>query len=78
MFSRKPRWPVWWTNSTSQENVIMGRVIPAGTGMPVYRDTFVKGDFTRCSMKTKKQKRLALVLHASRRQVGLPPAFFFS
>jgi hypothetical protein len=56
----------------------MGRVIPAGTGMPVYRDTFVKGDFTRCSMKTKKQKRLALVLHASRRQVGLPPAFFFS
>ncbi len=28
-----------------KENVIMGRVIPAGTGMPVYRETFVKGDF---------------------------------
>ncbi|MDI6802013.1 MAG: DNA-directed RNA polymerase subunit beta' [Thermodesulfovibrionales bacterium] len=28
-----------------KENVIMGRVIPAGTGMPVYRNTFIKGDF---------------------------------
>lgn len=28
-----------------KENVIMGRVIPAGTGMPVYRETFIKGDF---------------------------------
>jgi len=28
-----------------KENVIMGRVIPAGTGMPVYRDTFIEGDF---------------------------------
>jgi DNA-directed RNA polymerase subunit beta' len=28
-----------------KENVIMGRVIPAGTGMPQYRETFIKGDF---------------------------------
>jgi len=28
-----------------KENVIMGRMIPAGTGMPIYRDTFIKGDF---------------------------------
>jgi DNA-directed RNA polymerase subunit beta' len=28
-----------------KENVIMGRVIPAGTGMPPYRETFIKGDF---------------------------------
>jgi DNA-directed RNA polymerase subunit beta' len=28
-----------------KENVIMGRIIPAGTGMPVYRDTFIEGDF---------------------------------
>jgi DNA-directed RNA polymerase subunit beta' len=28
-----------------KENVIMGRVIPAGTGMPIYRDTFIEGDF---------------------------------
>lgn len=28
-----------------KENVIMGRVIPAGTGMPLYRETFIKGDF---------------------------------
>ncbi|OGW20424.1 MAG: DNA-directed RNA polymerase subunit beta' [Nitrospirae bacterium GWB2_47_37] len=28
-----------------KENVIMGRHIPAGSGMPVYRDTFIKGDF---------------------------------
>lgn len=28
-----------------KENVIMGKIIPAGTGMPVYRDTFIKGDF---------------------------------
>jgi DNA-directed RNA polymerase subunit beta' len=28
-----------------KENVIMGRVIPAGTGMPSYRDTFIKGEF---------------------------------
>lgn len=28
-----------------KENVIMGRVIPAGTGMPSYRETFIKGDF---------------------------------
>jgi hypothetical protein len=23
----------------------MGRMIPAGTGMQLYRDTFIKGDF---------------------------------
>ncbi|WP_333655136.1 DNA-directed RNA polymerase subunit beta' [Dissulfurispira sp.] len=28
-----------------KENVIMGRVIPAGTGMSPYRETFIKGDF---------------------------------
>ncbi|MEW6067713.1 MAG: DNA-directed RNA polymerase subunit beta' [Nitrospirota bacterium] len=28
-----------------KENVIMGRMIPAGTGMPKYRNTFVKGEF---------------------------------
>ncbi len=32
-----------------KENVIMGRIIPAGTGMSLYRDTFIKGDF--CSMQ---------------------------
>jgi DNA-directed RNA polymerase beta' subunit len=28
-----------------KENVIMGRIIPAGTGMPKYRNTFVKREF---------------------------------
>ncbi|MGC8937831.1 MAG: DNA-directed RNA polymerase subunit beta', partial [Thermodesulfovibrio sp.] len=28
-----------------KENVIMGRIIPAGTGCPVYKDTLIKGDF---------------------------------
>ncbi|MEW6570857.1 MAG: DNA-directed RNA polymerase subunit beta' [Nitrospirota bacterium] len=28
-----------------KENVIMGRMIPAGTGMPKYRNTFVKREF---------------------------------
>ncbi|KKK99780.1 hypothetical protein LCGC14_2629320, partial [marine sediment metagenome] len=28
-----------------KENVIMGRVIPSGTGMPRYRNTFVKREF---------------------------------
>ena len=28
-----------------KENVIMGRMIPAGTGMQLYRDTFIKSDF---------------------------------
>jgi DNA-directed RNA polymerase subunit beta' len=28
-----------------KENVIMGRVIPAGSGMKSYRETFIKGDF---------------------------------
>jgi DNA-directed RNA polymerase subunit beta' len=28
-----------------KENVIMGRIIPAGTGAPFYRDILIKGDF---------------------------------
>jgi DNA-directed RNA polymerase subunit beta' len=28
-----------------KENVIMGRLINAGTGLRIYRDTFIKGDF---------------------------------
>ncbi len=28
-----------------KENVIMGRIIPAGSGMPVYRETFIQSDF---------------------------------
>ncbi len=28
-----------------KENVIMGRIIPAGTGAPAYKDTLIKGDF---------------------------------
>lgn len=28
-----------------KESVIMGRIIPAGTGMPAYREVFIKGDF---------------------------------
>lgn len=28
-----------------KENVIMGRIIPAGTGSPVYKDTLIKGEF---------------------------------
>jgi DNA-directed RNA polymerase subunit beta' len=34
-----------------KENVIMGRSIPAGTGMPVYRDTFIKGDFYQMQLE---------------------------
>ncbi len=28
-----------------KENVIMGRNVPAGSGMPMYTETFIKGDF---------------------------------
>lgn len=28
-----------------KENVIMGRKVPAGSGMPTYMETFIKGDF---------------------------------
>jgi hypothetical protein len=28
-----------------KENVIMGRIVPSGTGMPRYRSTFVKREF---------------------------------
>ncbi len=37
-----------------KENVIMGKIIPAGTGMPFYKDTFIKGDFYS-KMQTKIQ-----------------------
>jgi DNA-directed RNA polymerase subunit beta' len=36
-----------------KENVIMGRIIPAGTGMPVYRETFIKGDFYQMQIEEK-------------------------
>ncbi|HSB51941.1 MAG TPA: DNA-directed RNA polymerase subunit beta', partial [Dissulfurispiraceae bacterium] len=34
-----------------KENVIMGRIIPAGTGMPLYRETFIKGDFYQMQLE---------------------------
>jgi len=37
-----------------KENVIMGRVIPAGSGMQMYRDTFIKGDFYSMQMEREK------------------------
>lgn len=42
-----------------KENVIMGKIIPAGTGMPVYRDTFIKGDFYS-KMQAKNQDEIAV------------------
>jgi len=38
-----------------KENVIMGRVIPAGSGMPVYRDTFIKGDLYAMQLEHKEE-----------------------
>jgi DNA-directed RNA polymerase subunit beta' len=38
-----------------KENVIMGRIIPAGTGMPLYRDTFIKGDFYSMQIEGKEE-----------------------
>lgn len=37
-----------------KENVIMGRVIPAGSGMPMYRETFIKSDFYELQTEDKK------------------------
>ncbi len=34
-----------------KENVIMGRIIPAGTGMPLYRETFIQGDFYQMQLE---------------------------
>ena len=42
-----------------KENVIMGKIIPAGTGMPVYKDTFIKGDFYS-KMLLKEQNETAI------------------
>ncbi|HXW68259.1 MAG TPA: DNA-directed RNA polymerase subunit beta', partial [Dissulfurispiraceae bacterium] len=41
-----------------KENVIMGRVIPAGSGMKIYRDTFIKGDFY--SMQLEHEEEITL------------------
>ncbi|MBA4348434.1 MAG: DNA-directed RNA polymerase subunit beta' [Thermodesulfovibrio sp.] len=38
-----------------KENVIMGRIIPAGTGMSLYRDTFIKGDFYSMQLEGKEE-----------------------
>ncbi len=37
-----------------KENVIMGRVIPAGSGMLPYRETFIKGDFYAMQLEHEK------------------------
>lgn len=34
-----------------KENVIMGRKVPAGSGAPVYTETFIKGDFYRMQLE---------------------------
>lgn len=34
-----------------KENVIMGRIIPAGTGMPYYKNTFIKGEVYKLQNK---------------------------
>lgn len=39
-----------------KENVIMGRIIPAGSGMQTYRDTFIKGDFYTMQLEHEKEK----------------------
>ncbi len=35
-----------------KENVIMGRIIPAGTGAPAYKDTLIKGDFYKMQIES--------------------------
>ncbi|HEX8948790.1 MAG TPA: DNA-directed RNA polymerase subunit beta', partial [Dissulfurispiraceae bacterium] len=37
-----------------KENVIMGRIIPAGSGMHNYRETFIKGDFYTMQLEHEK------------------------
>jgi len=34
-----------------KENVIMGRIIPAGTGSPLYKDTLIKGEFYKMQIE---------------------------
>lgn len=34
-----------------KENVIMGRIIPAGTGSPAYKDTIIKGEFYEMQLR---------------------------
>lgn len=38
-----------------KENVIMGRKVPAGSGSPVYAETFIKGDFYRMQIEEEGQ-----------------------
>ncbi|TAN46011.1 MAG: DNA-directed RNA polymerase subunit beta' [Nitrospirae bacterium] len=38
-----------------KENVIMGRVIPAGSGTPMYRDSFIMGDFYEMQLKKEEE-----------------------
>lgn len=38
-----------------KENVIMGRKVPAGSGAPVYAETFIKGDFYRMQLEQEGQ-----------------------
>ncbi|MBF0328680.1 MAG: DNA-directed RNA polymerase subunit beta' [Nitrospirae bacterium] len=38
-----------------KENVIMGRVIPAGSGTPMYRDSFIMGDFYEMQLQKEEE-----------------------
>jgi DNA-directed RNA polymerase subunit beta' len=38
-----------------KENVIMGRVIPAGTGVPLYRETFIESEFYNLHSQDKEE-----------------------
>ena len=45
MCSPKPASPAEWDHLRGlKENVIVGRLIPAGTGMPVYREVYLEKD----------------------------------
>jgi len=39
-----------------KENVIMGRIIPAGTGCPTYKDTLIKGEFYTMQIEHKEEE----------------------
>jgi len=41
-----------------KENVIMGRIIPAGTGCPDYKDTLIKGDFYNMQIEEFKEETI--------------------
>ncbi|WP_460178063.1 DNA-directed RNA polymerase subunit beta' [Thermodesulfovibrio hydrogeniphilus] len=41
-----------------KENVIMGRIIPAGTGLPEYRDTLIKGDLYNMQIEQEKKESI--------------------